>query len=764
MKTLRILYLEDTDYDVDLVREYLEEDGIIFDLIHVKTKEEFITALKEEELHIILADFSLPSFDGLEALDITQQLISDIPFIIISGVMGEELAIEALKSGATDYVLKQRLSRLVPSISRALLEANERTTRLKAESERQKYDFIVNASKSMFTLVDRDYTYEAVNDAFCKAHNLIRDEIIGKTLIEVWGEESFDKYIRKNFDDSFQNNVVRYQAWFEVPSRGLRCFEVTFYPYKEEGDDVTHTVVDTMDITDKQKAEEAMRESEAKYRLLFDHAAEAILLEKDGLITTCNTRAVEYFGYSKQQLLSKGLLDLLVKIQPDGRDAGKYASELEAITKKGELFEINWEFKKKDKSTFIADVIAASFQLKGETFYQFFIHDITEKAKAEESLKRLAEAMEQSAELVAVTDIKGHFIYVNKAYVDKLEYSKKEIIGKHFTQILPPTFSKETLYQMNAVMADHKVWSGDMDIMSKKKQQLLVSARVSPIRSKEGDITSYVYVLRDITEESKIKAYLRQAQKMETIGTLAGGIAHDFNNIIATITGHTDIALQDVKPDNPVFEDLEQIAKATERAKGLVNQILTFSRQVETKTVEVSIDMLIIEAIKLLAASVPKNIRIKQDMTSDCGGVMADPSQLHQVIMNICTNAIYAMKDTGGILHIRSKRLIPTQKLKSRFPGLEDRQYINLTFKDTGTGMDAGTADRIFEPFFTTKPVGEGTGLGLSVVHGIVKNLGGEIFAESIPGKGSTFTILLPCMEEEKQKSLINVNHTDNRG
>jgi PAS domain S-box-containing protein len=763
MKTLRILYLEDTDYDVDLVREYLDEDEIVYDLIHVKTKEDFITALKGEELDIILADFSLPSFDGLEALDITQQLISDIPFIIISGVMGEELAIEALKSGATDYVLKQRLSRLVPSISRALLEANERTTRLRAENERQKYDFIVNASKSMFTLVDRNYTYEAVNDAFCKAHNLIRDQVLGKTLTEVWGEESFNTYIRKNFDDSFKNNVVRYQAWFEVPSRGLRCFEVTFYPYKESGNDVTHTVVDTMDVTDKQKAEEAMRESETKYRLLFDHAAEAILLEKDGLITTCNSRAVQYFGFSKQQLLSKGLLDLLVKIQPDGSDAARYASDLESVTSKGELFEINWEFTKKDKSTFIADVIAASFQLKGETFYQFFIHDITEKAKAEESLKRLVEAMEQSAELVAVTDIKGHFIYVNKAYVDKLEYSKKEIIGKHITLILAPAFSKETLYQMNAVLADHKVWSGDLDIISKNKQQLLVSARVSPIRSKEGEITSYVYVLRDITEESKIRAYLRQAQKMETIGTLAGGIAHDFNNIIATITGHTDIALQDVKKDDPVFEDLEQIAKATQRAKGLVNQILTFSRQVEIKPVEVSIDMLITEAIKLLAASVPKNIRIKQDMTADCGGVMADPSQLHQVIMNICTNAIYAMKDIGGIMHIRSKCLVPTQRLKSRFPDLEDRQYISLTFKDTGTGMDEGTAERIFEPFFTTKPVGEGTGLGLSVVHGIVKNLGGEIYAESSPGKGSTFAILLPCLEEEeKQKSLTNANHTDN--
>ena len=503
MKTLRILYLEDTDYDVDLVREYLEEDGIVFDLIHVKTKEEFISALKEEDLDIILADFSLPSFDGLEALDITQQLISDIPFIIISGVMGEELAIEALKSGATDYVLKQRLSRLVPSISRALLEANERTSRLKAETEREKYDFIVNASRSMFTLVDRSYTYEAVNDAFCKAHNLVRDQIIGKTLSELWGEESFNKYIRKNFDDSFENNVVRYQAWFEVPSRGLRCFEVTFYPYKEKGNEVTHTVVDTMDITDKQKAEEAMRESEAKYRLLFDHAAEAILLEKDGLIATCNTRAVEYFGYSKQELLTKGLLDLLVKVQPDGSDATKYASAMEAATSKGKLLRVTWEFTKKDKSTFIADVSAASFQLKGETFYQFFIHDITEKAKAEESLKRLVEAMEQSAELVAVTDIKGHIIYVNKASVNKLKYPKKELIGKHISQILPPSFSKETLYQMNAELADHRVWSGDLDIMSKTGQQLLVSARVSPIRSKEGEITSYVYVLRDITEEAK---------------------------------------------------------------------------------------------------------------------------------------------------------------------------------------------------------------------------------------------------------------------
>jgi signal transduction histidine kinase len=252
--------------------------------------------------------------------------------------------------------------------------------------------------------------------------------------------------------------------------------------------------------------------------------------------------------------------------------------------------------------------------------------------------------------------------------------------------------------------------------------------------------------MRDITEESKMKAYLRQAQKMETIGTLAGGIAHDFNNIIATIMGHADIALQDVKVDHPAYEDIEQIMKASHRAKGLVDQILTFSRQVETKPQKVNIVNLINEAIKMIGTSVPDNIQIIQNMDQTCKGIMADPSQLHQVIMNICTNAIYAMKDSGGTLTITSGCIIPDENLQLRYPNLLSEQYSTLEFRDTGKGMAKEVLDRIFEPFFTTKPVGEGTGLGLSVVHGIVKQLGGEIMAESTPGKGTTITVLLPCL------------------
>lgn len=745
-RKLKILYLEDTLYDVDIVRAHLEQEKVDFELIHVDNREDYIGVIKDNRPEVILADFSLPGFDGLEALSITQQLLPEIPFIVISGVMGEEFAIEALKSGATDYVLKQRMGRLIPAMRRAIMEAQERLYRKMAENKSQKYDFIVNASKSMFTLIDRRYTYEAVNDAFCKAHNLVREEIIGKTLIELWGEENFNDYIRDNFSKSFKDNVVRYQAWFEVPSHGMRCFEVTFYPYKEHGTNVTHTVVDTMDITDKQRAEDALRESEARYRMLFDNATEAIILEKDNLIQACNSRTMEFFGYAKKTVQKKSLFDFSTPQQPDGTPSKEKAQNYLETSIKGDPVEFRWEFQRKDKSRFTAEVSLSIFSLKGEQFRQYFVHDVTEKAKIEESNQHLAEAMEQTAEMVSVMNVDGVLVYVNAAYADKLGYPRNELVGSLYNICLPEEFTDEKLWRLRETIYKQNVWSGELELVNSDKKRITVFTRVSPIRNRHGEVTSFVSVMRDITEESKLKDYLRQAQKMETIGTLAGGIAHDFNNIIATIMGHADIAIQDITLEHPAYEDLEQIMKATQRAKGLVDQILTFSRQVETKSELVNLASLAKEAVKLLGASVPSNIKINVDIEMDCKGVIADPSQLHQVIMNICTNAIYAMKDTGGSLTITSSCIVPDEELRMRFPGLMADRYISVRFSDTGKGMEPQVLDRIFEPFFTTKPVGEGTGLGLSVVHGIVKHLGGEILAESKPGKGTVITTLLPCI------------------
>ena len=231
---------------------------------------------------------------------------------------------------------------------------------------------------------------------------------------------------------------------------------------------------------------------------------------------------------------------------------------------------------------------------------------------------------------------------------------------------------------------------------------------------------------------------------METIGTLAGGIAHDFNNILTPILGYTEMALEELPPESVLRYDIEQINSAATRGKDLVQQILTFSRQVDFDKRQLKLDQVITEVLKLIRASFPSNIEIRQELDTECGTVMADTTQMHQIIMNLCTNALHAMMDKGGILTIKlDKQLIGARQVKGASK-IQKGTYIRIIISDTGHGMDQATVERIFEPFFTKKEVGSGSGLGLSVVHGIVKSYNGTIEVESEPGEGSSFIIHLP--------------------
>jgi len=245
-------------------------------------------------------------------------------------------------------------------------------------------------------------------------------------------------------------------------------------------------------------------------------------------------------------------------------------------------------------------------------------------------------------------------------------------------------------------------------------------------------------------EKDKLEAQLLQLQKMETIGTLAGGIAHDFNNILTPILGYTEMALEELSDESTLKYDVEQISNAAARGKDLVQQILTFSRQVDVDKKPLELQDVIKEVLNLIRASFPSNIEIRQNLGKNCGTVLADATQMHQIIMNICTNAYHAMMNKGGILDIRldvkeinSRRFKSANKIKSG-------TYILLSISDTGHGMDKQTINRIYEPFFTKKEVGSGSGLGLSVVHGIVSSYNGTIEVNSKPGKGSSFMIYLP--------------------
>ena len=257
---------------------------------------------------------------------------------------------------------------------------------------------------------------------------------------------------------------------------------------------------------------------------------------------------------------------------------------------------------------------------------------------------------------------------------------------------------------------------------------------------------------KEIFEKSTLESQLRQAQKMEAIGTLAGGIAHDFNNILTPIFGYTNLAFDKIPEGNPARKYLEQVNIAAKRAKDLVYQILAFSRQAPEATSPTKTQHIIKESLKLLRSSIPTTIKINQNIDTQCGTIMSDPTQIHQVIINLCTNAVHAM-DEKGVLGISLQEVTLNAKDVAHKPGLKPGSYVCLSISDTGIGMDQKTINRIFEPYYTTKEIGKGTGIGLSVIHRIVENQKGMITVDSNPGKGTTFHVFLPLIEGEEPVS-----------
>ncbi len=1566
MEPINILYLEDNPLDVKMLESKLAGDGVEFRIHSSSNEKQFKQKLQEEHYDIIISDYYLPPYDGFKALDYVQERCPLTPFILISGVAGEELAVEAIKRGASDYILKENLYRLPSAIHKAILLFKEKELKQKAEDLRTKYDFIINTSRSLMSLIDRNYTYEAINNAFAAAHNLIKEEIIGKSLSEIWGNQSFKKSIKPNLDKAFADNEVRYQAWFETPRHGRRFFEVTFYPYKDVKGRISHTVVDTFDITDRnvteeeirqhasdlalindlneavnrgetqesilnilwnrteqmfdsigagiyllsedqnelvlqinrnakksirrieklvghtiplitipssgkssywntlktckpyytedkndiaklmeehnfpfkyetlipnairllnlssmlniplfsgdkplgifstarkgtfskqeidrliafstqvtsilerisieeknrqhaedqglineinraanegkdlihilailsestrrmfsgygatiylvsddqkyllptrfslpegvittiekllgfkitdvkaklnpesrfkadilsgkpvlydsktemkelikefaetkmqlklvnqvfkilnlkhllnipliseevpvgilnisktepfsqndirrleyigsqitsvilrKKAEEDFIESEHKFKALFESANDAIFLMDDNHFIDCNNPTLDMFGCSREEIVGKTPVMFSPEFQLDGRPSAESAQEKIRKASMGENMRFEWIHKKLNGTTFLAEVSLNQLELKGVKYLQAIVRDISKRKKAEEEiiqkekslreaqriasvgswewdmkrneinwsdqtyqilglepgltepnleaflnlvhtddremvqktirssidkkqpvdffhritkpdgeersvhsrvemvcdpqnnpvkfigtihditdLSRAEKALQESEEkfraifekglfAVVLSTIDGKLIQTNQAAQELFGYTAEELFDKHFThlthpddqaesksyynrliqgkiqhfvleknyikkngdvicchigvspirndegeiintigmitditeqkraeqqikqrteelslintmnamvnigknvnqifqyfanailrlyachitgfamltedgkslslehlsmssdvlkilekrvhkgirkhfvkppsngllmqcingkkpqllgtkeeihafitefatkastlRIIPdivkllnmkfvcnfplysgnerlgmiitisaenykdhdiermsnlieqmvsiiirkkveeertklstvveqmaetviitdtegnllyanPAFEKISGYSREEVLnqklnilksGEHrnefyeklwntieqgKVWKGKM--LNKRKNGTLYEERatISPITSEEGKIVYYVAVKQDITRESQLENQLIQSQKLETVGTLARGIAHDFNNILGTILGYNDMAMEETSSSEKIHSYLTRMRRASMRAKDLVNQILTFSRDFKPEPKPVKIHNLIRDSLTLFNPTASENIKIETNIDKDFPSIHADPSQIQQVILNLLTNANQAMQDKGGILTITADTIRVDKLLAEKTPDLTEGEYVRVSVSDTGAGMDAETLTKIFEPFFSTKPVGIGTGLGLSVVHGIIKNHNGVITVQSKKNKGTTFTVYLP--------------------
>ena len=387
-----------------------------------------------------------------------------------------------------------------------------------------------------------------------------------------------------------------------------------------------------------------------------------------------------------------------------------------------------------------------------------------ERERGEQERLLLATIVEQELDGVLTFDTGGMIQYVNPALEAISGFRRGELIGNSIREIRSDGPHREFFRLM--VEAQTHVKAGTARFIDHRKngEPYDMDARVFPV-CRPGGVTAFAAVVRDLTHEVHLERQLRQAQKMEAIATLTGGIAHDFNNILGAITINTELALDLIPETVELREHLNIVLKAGVRAKNLVKQIMTLSCQTEKERQPVRLDQVVGECMKLLRPSLPTTIALRHQRGEDLGLVMADPGQLHQVIMNLCTNAADAMRETGGNLEILLQNVDLEAGAPAAIPYLAEGAYVRLSVADTGHGMERRTMERIFDPFFTTKGPGRGTGLGLSVVHGIVRNHGGGISFTSEPGKGTTFQVLLPrtILPEPPREEAARVPRSDGR-
>jgi len=384
-------------------------------------------------------------------------------------------------------------------------------------------------------------------------------------------------------------------------------------------------------------------------------------------------------------------------------------------------------------------------------------------AELEEQLarqKQIEAMIDSSTDLIFLKDRQFRYVFVNRAHEPVFGTEIMDIIGKTDFDFMPHDVAEN--FQKSDLAALTKGYSSS-EIEIGNRFYHVVKQRVMDSNRQDIGITAVIRdttdIIREKTEKKELEKKLRQSQKLEAIGTLAGGISHDFNNILTAILGYTEIAIEEVGSESGVSNFLDEVYSAGMRARDLVKQILAFARQTEQALKPVRVDLITKEALKLIRSTLPSTIDIVHHFKSK-SLVMADPTQIHQIIMNLCANAAHAMEEEGGTLKVSIKDAVLGAQITDNYPELEPGFYLKLEVEDTGIGIDKKNLDAIFEPYFTTKESGEGTGLGLSVVHGIVKSYFGEVIVTSQPGKGSLFKIYLPVIKSigsEKQFEAMEI-------
>jgi two-component system cell cycle sensor histidine kinase/response regulator CckA len=744
---LRVLLVEDNAGDADLVQEYLSQASQAeFEVECVPRLTQAISLLRQGRIDVVLLDLGLPDSSGLETLTRVLEVAHGSPTIVLTGLDDDVTGLEAVRLGSQDYLFKGHLARDL--LIRTILHSVERKRMQDElrESEKRYRDLWEKAPVMMISL-DSEARITFVSDRFCDDLGYRRDEVLGRRPFEFQTPESAH-YAQSFVFPAFLLTGSVKDAPLQLVKKNGDIIDVLLNVTAER--DAQGAVVRSrsayMDITEAKRTEGALKESEARYRYLVENIEDLISThDLQGNLLFVSSGPAKLLGSSPADMVGKNLRSYLAPevrdqfdaylaaIQRDGRASGFMLVQSSRGEKR------LWEY----RNTLHRESGAAPIVLG-------VARDVTERRRGEQVERRLVAAIEQSAEGVIITNADGTIEYVNPGLERITGYSRDELIGQTPRILKSGEQGTEFYRRLWETIKAGNIWSGRFINRRKDGRLYHEDATITPVKDASGKIVNFVAVKRDITENLDLSKQLLQAQKMEAVGTLAGGVAHDFNNILQVALGYSELILADEGLPQHYRADLQKINESSRRGADLVQRLLTFSRKTEVKPLPLNLNRRVIEVRKMLERTIPKMIELQLHLAEDLATINADATQMDQILMNLAVNARDAMPE-GGRLLIETSNVVLDEDYATSHLNAKTGQYVLLTFADSGSGMDKETLEHIFEPFYTTKGVGEGTGLGLAMVYGIVQQHGGHIECYSEPGEGTTFKIYFPAIVSNEE-------------
>lgn len=805
----KILTVDDKEENLFALAQTLKDIGA--EIIQVTSGDEALAATLHHDFALAIVDVHMPGMNGFELADLlrSDEKNLSLPIIFLTATFSEEESVyKGYASGGVDYIVKPYNPTVLKGKVTAFLElaryrkqleniVEERTNNLRLINQ------ILVKVRRVNQLIVREHDGKRLIREACKL--LVEERGFSGAWIVVVDEkgdvvdaahqgfsQDFDLFAQELNSGGLPkccDEVKRHGGVLVISEVDALCWKCPLSSDRSNGHAMVTTlehegklcgflglaVPATMAADDEEQlifgevagdlayalhnisvekerqiAVEALRKSEELYRAIFNNVSVGIeLLDRQTRFVEVNHTLAEFLGYTPEELTTLNVMDIT---HPDDLTRTK---EKHAAVIRGDIpgYRLEKRYKGKTGAVLWADIAVSAIRNEDGQYQATVgvISDITQRKKSEEARARLAAAVEQAAEAVEITDRQGIVMYVNPAFERITGYSREEVVGKR-PNIVKSGHHEEDVYQnMWQTISSGGTWTGHL--INKKKNGTLFEEDVciSPLKDHTGTIVNYVAVKRDVTKEVSLQKQLLQAQKMEAIGTLAGGIAHDFNNLLQIALGYSELLLSGKNEADPEYSDLQKIHQSASSGSTLVRRLLTFSRKVEPNPVPTNLNFEVQQTEKLLRRTIPKMINIRLELDEKLEKANADPAQIEQIIMNLCVNARDAMEE-GGTLTIRTENVTLDEDYCASHVETSPGNYVMLSVSDTGSGMDQETLQHIFEPFFTTKEVGKGTGLGLAVVYGIVKQHGGHITCVSEIGLGTTFTVYLPSTAKESEE------------